>query len=165
MAAISTIGVLLIMCIMIADILVRTLTGRSLPGAFELIESLIILIVFAGLAHAEQMGTHVRFTFLSQRLPRLAAISVKVVGSAVAVLIGLWLIGATGSEAWDSWTGNEYQSGLLNFPLWPARLVIVLGFIVLTAQLVSRLRDEISELVHARALNRTGLLSKQRSEV
>lgn len=123
------------------DVVRRSFQGRSVPGASELTVLLIVLIIFLGLAEAERTDTHVRMRLVTSRLsPRIAAVA-RTVALSLAVGMLLWFAYATGLRARQSFITGEYQFGLARFPIWPARMLIPVGFIAVALETALRAVD------------------------
>lgn len=117
---------------------VDVVSGRffraPVPGALELTETLMVCSVFFAVALAQEHKRHIRVELLINLFPRRAR-------AAADVLAYLATLGVFALIAWYGWHmalysygAGEYQSGLLNFPLWPARLSLALGASLMVLQ-------------------------------
>lgn len=125
LASVSTIVMMLVIS---ADVVVRNTQGRSIPGALELSESALVATVFFGLAYAGTSGSHIAVDLLVSRLPRKVAQWTMVVAWALSTFILGWLVYANFTRAMASLSRGETRMGLVSWPLWPARWIIVIGF-------------------------------------
>lgn len=132
-------GLMLGIC---ADVFRREVTGRSIPGMIELIETFMVIVVFLGLAHAEAVGTHVRMSLVTNALPARVRRVVKSFGMLACGLGATWFTWATAHRALQSLESGEVKPGLLRFPVWPARIVIAVGFAILIVEYVARVWEE-----------------------
>lgn len=112
-----------------AEVIYRNIQGRSLPGVLELSESALVAAVFFGLAYAGTSGTHIAVDLLVVRLPGRLARWVMVCAWTLSVAVLGWLTVASTERALNSLAGGEVRMGLVNWPLWPARWIIVIGFV------------------------------------
>ncbi len=141
----AVIGALISAVIMLgisADVVWRQVTGRSIPGMLELVETFMVMVVFLGLAHAEAAGVHVRMTLVTRVLPDLAQRLARTLAMVLCLLGSLWFAWTTGNRAVDSFLSGEIRMGLLRFPVWPARIVIAVGFTVFALEYVVRIWEE-----------------------
>lgn len=126
------------------DVAYRKAGRGDIPGLLELVETFMILVVYLGLAHAERTNTHVRVSLVTSTLPS----AVRNVVRTVALIIGMggaaWFSWATLQRAETSFTTHEIRTGLLNFPLWPARFAIVLGFTLLMLENAVKLYEHVT---------------------
>lgn len=125
LASVSTIVMMLGIS---ADVLYRNTAGRSIPGVLELSESALVATVFFGLAYAGTSGSHIAVDLLVSRLPRVVAQWTMVLAWVLSAGMLGWLVYAGFQRAMDSLERGETRMGLVNWPLWPARWIIVLGF-------------------------------------
>ncbi len=126
----------------VTDVVRRTLTGRSIPGMVELVETFMALEVFLGLAHAEAEGVHVRMSLVTNLLTFRIRRLLKTFGMAVCVFGSAWFVWGSALRAIDSTSVREVKPGLLRFPIWPTRWAIAFGFAVLVIEYIARVWEE-----------------------
>lgn len=133
-AFISALAIGVIALAIVVEVVRRGAGLGSVPGLLEFSESLLVGAVFLAMANAERMEAHVRVEVVTSRLgPRKATIF-RMVGMGVSlVMCGLFAYYGT-RIAIQSYVTDEARYGLLHFPLWPARFVIVVGFWLVTVQ-------------------------------
>jgi TRAP-type C4-dicarboxylate transport system permease small subunit len=116
------------------DILGTKFLGWPVPGAFEAIEALMVLTVFLALPWAQARDQHIAVDLVVARLGpaarRALAILARSLTLAVFALIAWrgWVLGL------DSLAVREYASGIVPFPLYPAKLALALGATVMVLQ-------------------------------
>ncbi len=138
LGASSTAAIMVIMC---SDVFFRA-TGRgSLPGALELIQTLLVVAIFLCFPYGERSRSHVRIELLTDRLPARRARIARAFGTAVAVVISGWMSYATAISAWESFELREFTTGLVDFPVYPAKACVALGLSLLTVELMLTLRQ------------------------
>lgn len=143
MAICSTICTGVLMIAISLDVARRTVYGGSVPGVVEFSEALMVGIVFLGLADAEHTGSHVRVRLLTDRLPPRAAELLRGGSLALAGLLVGWMAWENGQRAWESYVTGEYRIGLLRFPQWPARTLLVLGLLLLLPEVGLKAFDSL----------------------
>jgi TRAP-type mannitol/chloroaromatic compound transport system permease small subunit len=143
LGALGTVMIGVLMCLICADVVVRNVTGGSLPMVAEAGALTLVMIVYL------QLGTTIRhdrlaradlfFAGFRSRFPRAGALL-----AAVYDLIGA---GALGVVAWSTVTlverdfgRGEYigVTGIATLPTWPFRALILLGMTVATVQCLIR---------------------------
>lgn len=132
----------LIMMGIVADVVRRSITGRSIPGMIELVETFMAIEVFLGLAHAEATGVHVRMSLATNVMPTPVRRVVKSLGMVVCMLASVWFAWASTLRAIEATAVGEVKPGLLRFPVWPARWAIAIGFAVLAFEYLARSWEE-----------------------
>jgi len=141
-------GMLIAMFLGTGDVIGTQFFGWPLHGAKEITESTMVLIVFGALAYAQIRRAHIRVELIySHMTPRVQAAMDVVADLAGLVFFG-FLVWQCTIEAILSWQVGEAADGLLRFPLYPARWILVAG----TAMLMLRLMlDLILDCQRARS--------------
>jgi TRAP-type C4-dicarboxylate transport system permease small subunit len=134
------------MLIMVADVTNRYLNSRSIAGAYEAVELLVVAMTFLGIAYAERTDVHVRSKLLTTALPAKAADRVRFTGRIATLLIVAALTYGTGRRAWSSFKAGEYRHGLVEMPIWPARAIVAFGAALLTLELTMKLIRQPSSM-------------------
>ncbi len=124
------------------DVVGTQFLGQPIHGAKEITESTMVLIVFGALAYAQRRGAHIRVELIYTHMgPRFQAVMDTVADVAALIFFGFLIWQCTG-EAMLSWRIGEAADGLLRFPLYPARWILVTGTALLMVQLaVDLVRD------------------------
>jgi TRAP-type C4-dicarboxylate transport system permease small subunit len=135
LAALNSIGTLWILVLMVvvnADVVGRTVFTSPIPGVAEFGRLSIVGIIFLSLPYALREGRITRadslLRSLERRAPRLGAAIEALFALAGAALFAVLFYGSY-PFLLDSWRGGEYAGveGYVTFPIWPVRLVIILG--------------------------------------
>lgn len=140
-AALSTIA---LMASVIADVISRRSGNGSLPGMMELSESLLVIMTFLGMAQAERVSAHVRTTLLTDRLPGVARIWLLAGAYVIYFVIVAWWTYASILRAIESTQKAEYRTGILEFPVYPARIVLAVGMVALAFLVLVRLIEVVT---------------------
>lgn len=125
---------LVLLVMLVAEVAVRELVGRSLLGTIELSEVLLVLVVALGAAYAQTVGAHVSTDLVTSRFPPTAGAAIRVAGMLVAAGFLLWTAWASAERGWESFESGESRFGITEVPVWPARLVLPLGLALLAVQ-------------------------------
>jgi TRAP-type C4-dicarboxylate transport system permease small subunit len=129
---VSSAAVALLMVIGAADV-VGTAFGYPVPGAVELMEVLMVLVIFLALPEVELNQRHITVDLVVRRLPRRA----RRLSAILACALGLAFFTAMAWEGWelfwDSWKVREYASGLLAFPIYPVKALFAVSVTVVSA--------------------------------
>lgn len=133
---IGGIGLLMSMFLGVGDVVGTQVLATPLPGARELTESTMVLIVFGALAYAQIQRSHIRVELLYTRMnPRVQALMDVITDLAAIVFFGMLLWQAI-NEVKISWEIGESTVGLIRFPLYPARIILAVGTGLLIVRLV-----------------------------
>lgn len=149
-AIVAALCVLAMMGMTVADVTARAVTGRSVPGAQEITEQLMVALVFLGMAFAYHRHEHVAVTIVTRALPLRPRATVRVLGRVILLGLVVWMIWMTGEGAWRSYVRGEIRFGLLQVPVWPARAAIPIGLAAFALSILSDMADRIRDLMDAR---------------
>lgn len=128
-------GLIALMCFLIvADIIGRTF-GSPIVGTIELVRLSIVLVAFLTIPYAMRTGAHVRSTILLDRLAQRPRFAVEV----VFAVIGAAVFAYIARSSWDHMvfalrTGEFEGDGALRVPVWPGKIGIVFGSILMSIE-------------------------------
>lgn len=138
-----------LMSLTVVDVVKRRLWGAGVPGALEWTEVLLVFVVFAGMAATELKAVHVRTPILIERLSRRLGLSLRALGGLVVTGIVVISTYETAVAAQRSVEIREFRFGLMNVPVWPARLAIPVGLAGLALALLYRARIDACDALAA----------------
>ena len=139
-AGLNSVGTAIIFFMMIlinVDVFARFIFNAPIDGVTELVELSIVAIVFLQLGDAVRCGRLTRsdglYTRLMNHRPKIGHMLGAVFDLAGAFFFSAILIGALPllKDAWvrGYFAGNK---GLVVIPIWPVRLILVIGCITVT---------------------------------
>jgi len=136
-------GTLLIVAVMLAinsDVLSRSLFGQPVSGVPELVSMSIVAIVFLQVAHALRSGGLTRAEVLMDRLPLRAQAALETLYCAAGAWLCVVLFNGLLPLFVRVWTRNVYVGNIGDFsaPLWPVRLIMLIGVAALGVQFAVR---------------------------
>ncbi|ALJ19275.1 TRAP transporter small permease subunit [Microbacterium sp. No. 7] len=147
LAVLSAVVGVLIMVIMLADVVSRNFVShRSIPGVYELIETLVVLILAFGLVYAEELEVNPRVTLLTDRLSARSAMIVRTVGELVVAVVVTWMAYGVVGQAITATERGEFTQGIIAFPTWPTKILLAVGFVVLAVYVDNRLVRSVVRL-------------------
>lgn len=142
-AGLNVVGTLLIVAIMVlinTDVLGRSLFGAPVSGVPEIVSMSIVAIVFLQVAQAFRKGRLTRseavLNFVGARSGR-ARLTMELVFSLAAIALTWQLIRASLPLFEKAWVRNTFQGTVGDFtaPIWPVKLIILIGCAALLVQL------------------------------
>lgn len=126
----------------VADICGRLLFNAPLRGAFEFTGLVMAFVIYLGIPYAQTDRTHVRVSFLVDRMSLTTQRSVEVLVQLFSVAVTALVLYATTAQAVYSVRVGEYMYGSTRFPMWPSRILVAFGLLFLGLQfLVDFLRS------------------------
>lgn len=128
------------------NILGRYIFKAPLLGTQEITELAIVIVVFLVVAYTEVRRAHVRVTVLVERFPRgvqIVIFSIMELISAVFVALLCWQAGVL---MMTRLSPVIRHTDFLSIPIWPFMLVMALGWLLLSMQLLIHLYHDLSSL-------------------
>lgn len=130
------VGTMAAMFLGTVEVIGTQMLRTPVPGALELTESTMVLIVFGALTYAQIRRNHIRVELIyTQMGPRVRA-AMDVFSDLAAIVFFSLLLWQSYNEAVYSWEIGEATVGLIRFPLYPARIILCLGTALLILQLI-----------------------------
>ena len=156
LAIASGVAIVALMLITVIDVLLRKFFSSGFPGAIEINEVALVVVVFLAMMSAEMTNVHVRTPILTERVKPTVANWLHVVGLLPAVVFLTWVTIRTGQEALKSLASGEFRFGIVNVPLWPAKVAVVIGMAGLTIAVAIKLATALRNIVKGRAAEISG---------
>jgi TRAP-type C4-dicarboxylate transport system permease small subunit len=133
---ISGILIVFLMLATSTDVIWRATVGRPIPGVQDYSVIALVIVVYASIGCAQRTGEHIEFGLVARLIPRKIASACTLIGLLMVSVVFVWMIGASIPQGLESWRMGEYLLGLARVPLWPARLAVVLGLMMLLLELL-----------------------------
>jgi TRAP-type C4-dicarboxylate transport system permease small subunit len=153
-AGLNSVGGVLIFALVIIinlDILSRFLFNAPIDGVTELVELSIVAIVFLQLSDAVRNGRLTRsdglYSKIKEKSPRVGhmfGVFFDLAGAAFFVT----LIAGSIPRFIDAWERGYYagNKGIVVIPIWPVRLIIVIGAITVVFVFLGQVRRHLAAL-------------------
>jgi TRAP-type mannitol/chloroaromatic compound transport system permease small subunit len=135
------------------NVISRKLGWGEFWAIIEFSEFLMVAAVFLAMAYAEKTDTHVRMTLVTSRLGARKGGATRSVGLLLAFVAVAAFTYYNAGTLMQSIENNETRMGLAHFPVWPARTVILLGFLFTAIVLLVKLVDSIRATVAGKQLD------------
>ena len=147
----GALGMIISMFLGFADVVGTKFFNWPVPGTLEITESTMVLIVFGALAFTQSQRGHIRVEiFYTNRGPRTKAF-MDAVTHLVAMAFFALVTWQGFDEALYSLEIGEATMGTIRFPLFPARLLLVVGCALLLVQLALDLIQNIRHMISGEA--------------
>ena len=127
---------LVIMTVVIFINVVGRKLSMPFPVTVELVEALLVISVYFGVALVALEGGHVNVTFATDKLSPRTCFFLEGMGNALAAVAYIFLSLSAWSIAQASVQMLEYRLAVMRFPLWPFKLLFAAGLSLLAVQLV-----------------------------
>ena len=148
--SIGTGWIFVLLLLINGDIIGRTLFDRPVRGVTEIVGMTIVACVFLQLSHAIKVGRLTRSDIILRRLEKFPQL--KRALEALYYLLGALLLAALFLYSipilTHAWSINEYEGAQGDFmaPVWPVKLIIVIGSLVAALQCLINCYRNIREM-------------------
>jgi len=131
LAILSAVSIAIMMVINFTDIIGTKFFLRSVPGALDISEELMIFVTLLPLAFIALERGHIRITLVTERLPSVVRFVLQIVQYAIATLITGFITCRVFVQFQKTVEVMDLKEGL-DLPIWPANLAVVIAFGFLT---------------------------------
>ncbi|MFC3678435.1 TRAP transporter small permease subunit [Ferrovibrio xuzhouensis] len=133
----SGLATMLMMMIIVPDVILRATISFTIPLATEIGVLLLICKIFLGMPGAQASRANFHVSVLTELLGERWRKALRLITTLISIgIIGLlaWL---TTQEAVYATGIGETSYGIYPFPIWPERIIVAIGFVLLTIQLIA----------------------------
>ncbi|GAA1683642.1 hypothetical protein GCM10010977_31850 [Citricoccus zhacaiensis] len=129
--------------LIVADVVMRLL-HQPITGVLEITQyALMPLLVFLSLAFAQSIGEHIRATILVDRLGPKDALVANLTAQAISLVATVTLAVAAVASASFATEIQLVALGAVEIPVWPVKILVALGLILLAVQIVATMVDMV----------------------
>lgn len=136
LGSLSGMSTMLLVLIIVPDVIGRKFFNAPIPGAQEMSVLLLVCKIFLGMPGAQASGSNFSVSLIhgvmSPWQRRIADAATTLVAAVVFGLMARMSV----ISAIRSTQRGEISYGVIAFPIWPGRIVLAVGLILLTVQLV-----------------------------
>lgn len=142
---VGEVALAVLVIIPVVDIIMRRLINKPLPGAYELSEFILGVMVFTGMSYCAVKGAHVTVDVVTSRFSSRVQ---KVLD--VVIYLFTWVV--TGLISWQLLSlaltvkARHETSAILGIPVYPFELIAAIGFAIMTLVFLVYL-DKVSAMV------------------
>ena len=129
-----------------ADVVGTQFLGKPIPGSVELISNNMVFIVFGSLAYVQRQRGHIRVEFFYTRAGPRTQAAMDAITHLVAIVFFALLVWQGTERTIYSVGLRESTAGLIRFPVYPAKIMLVVGTYLLLIQLFIDLRTDLRRL-------------------
>ena len=141
MASLAVVLIVFMMFSMTIDIFMRYLFNAPIAGVVELDRTLLVIVVFFSVGYCQLRKKHILAEFLLDRLSEKPKTLVIALETILALVIMVIFTYGCVTNAIESTMDLEHEVGIVNFPIWPSKIAIAFGLIMLDLQYVFDIID------------------------
>jgi TRAP-type C4-dicarboxylate transport system permease small subunit len=146
-AVISGIALLLMMFVGALDVFMGKVFNKPIPGTFEATEALMVISAFMAIAYNQQVRGHIKVELFTKMFSRKIQLKFELFSHFLSFAF-FFLI------AWQGWIYGlnslkikEYESGLIAFPIYPAKLLLAFGASMMVLQCLKDMVVVVRQLI------------------
>lgn len=147
----SGIATLLITLCVVADVVGRFVFNHPIHGATEMSELLLVVMVFIGLAAAQQGRQNYAIDMAMRHLPQGVQWVFELVSHLFCFVLVAALAWFSTKQGVESFNRGEAGFGIIPFPIWPARFVLAAGLWLLALQFLCDILRHVTGQPRAQA--------------
>lgn len=126
----------LMMISTVADVTGRYLFNSPIVGTIELNRMLMVYAVFFTIAYAQLVKQHIKIDIALDRMPPKTRLVFEGLGLLFALAVMGFITYGASIAAYQETLLGEAETGIINFPVWPGRIAVALGSLVLCLQYI-----------------------------
>ncbi|MEZ5658443.1 MAG: TRAP transporter small permease [Burkholderiaceae bacterium] len=138
--------ILAMMALTTVDVSLRYCCSRPITGTVELVEFMLVIAVFFGLAHTQRRGGNIAADIIDTLLPQRIIRMLDVFTGALALLLCIAMAWSTFGEAMDP-NAQWDTTDMLEVPIWPFKLLAAIGLGLLSIEMLVHLMRRVFEVI------------------
>ena len=131
LAILAAVGIAVLMIVNFTDIIGTKFFLRSVPGALDISEELMVFLTLLPISFIALERGHIRITLLEGRMPPSVRFVLRIMQYVIATLITSFITWRVFVQFQKTVEVVQLKEGL-DLPIWPANLVTVVSFGFLT---------------------------------
>lgn len=135
---IGGIAVIMIAIITLAGVAERFL-GISSTGIYESVELLLVAVVFLPLSFGQSNKSHIHVDLVVERLHGPMRNILDIFILLVSLVIFSLITWRSGISALQAWKTGDVIMGVVNYPLWPSKILVPIGCGLMSIRLLVQL--------------------------
>ena len=132
----------LMVLLTVADVLLRLFLDRPIRGALEIVEFLMVMVVFFAMAYTGLLKGHIVIQVLPSRLPERIRAILDSIADLISISFCCLIIWQGIAQAQMTRLRNDI-SGVLSIPVSPFYYVLVLGVALMVLVFLANLLDSV----------------------
>lgn len=137
--------------IVCADVFGRALFNSPLKGTPEIVSMSIVIICFLLAGYAVQSGSMIYTDVFSGMFGARGRAFAQLLSSVLAILFFTLIVWGSIEPTLHAWTSGEYEGeGALRVPVWPARVVVLIGSVLVVTSYILNAVNAVATIVSGR---------------
>jgi len=123
----AMVAIALSILLTIVDATLRYAFSSGIPGSYHLSEFLLVAIIALPLARCQIIRSHIRVDIMIHRIHGRALHIIEFVTLVLAFILFAVAVYTTGENAVIAFVKGDFERGIINYPLWPAKSFVPIG--------------------------------------
>jgi C4-dicarboxylate transporter, DctQ subunit len=123
----AMVAIALSILLTIVDATLRYGFSSGIPGSYHLSEFLLVAMIALPLARCQIIRSHIRIDILIHRIHGRALHIIEFVTLLLAFILFAVATYTTGENAVIAFVKGDFERGIINYPLWPAKSFVPIG--------------------------------------
>jgi TRAP-type C4-dicarboxylate transport system permease small subunit len=120
-----------LMLLLVTDVVLRATVGRPLQGTVGYVEVILATAIYFAFGHTQRTGSNIRVELVLIRMSEPVRLVSEFVNRLLVAGISVFLAYVSYPHAVRAYRVGEVRRGVIDIPLWPARVTLVVGALVL----------------------------------
>ena len=135
-ALVAAVVIMFMVFLTAADITGRYVFNSPIMGAYEVVQVMLVAVVFLAIAHVQATKGHVKIEAFTSWMPERGRLALDIFGYMVALFIMAVITYNSGTSAWIAWVTKDYAMGAIEIPYWPGKTILTFGASLLCLRLI-----------------------------
>lgn len=131
----SSVIIIFMMFLVVIDVILRTL-NIPIYGVNDAQGFLVGAAIYLGLAKALEKKQHINVDIINQIIPKKIVNKIEIPTNIVSFVFFSWFTYLATINAYTSTINKEKISGAVQFPVYPLKIIIAFGVLMLTIQII-----------------------------
>ena len=131
MTVLAAVCIAILMAVNFTDIIGTKFFLRSVQGALDITEELMVWLTLLPIAYIALEPGHIRITLLEDAMPHVMRFAFRVIQYVIAIMISGFITYRVFVQFKKAFAVMQLKEGI-ELPIWPSNLVVVIAFGFLT---------------------------------
>lgn len=124
----------------------RYVFGYPIPGIYDIVQLLLVWVVFLSLSFTQKGERHIRVEIILRYLSERKRLYLDIAALIFGCILCSMMSYQAAKLAWSSLIVQEYWPGLLRVPIYPSKIALFLGILTFAIRLLLEVINKIQML-------------------
>ena len=143
---IGAIALTLMAMVLGIGIITRYFVGKPMPGVYDIVQLLLVWVVFLSLSFTQKEERHIRVEIFLNRMSQRRRTYMDFTATLVGGIFFSIMSWEAAIMAWHSIVIGEYWPGLLRVPIYPSKMTLFFGVTILAIRFFLDARTHLHKI-------------------